>query len=39
MGIHRRKESRSMFEWIAGILTLALLGYLTVALLRPEWFA
>jgi K+-transporting ATPase KdpF subunit len=28
-----------MFDWIAGILTLALLAYLTVAMLKPEWFA
>ena len=28
-----------MFEWIAGILTAGLLVYLTVALLKPEWFA
>jgi K+-transporting ATPase KdpF subunit len=28
-----------MLEWVAGILTLFLLAYLTVALLKPEWFA
>lgn len=28
-----------MFEWIAGILTVGLLAYLAVALLKPEWFA
>jgi len=28
-----------MFEWIAGILTAGLLVYLTVALLKPEWFS
>jgi K+-transporting ATPase KdpF subunit len=32
-------RSLNMFEWIAGILTAGLLVYLTVALLKPEWFA
>jgi K+-transporting ATPase KdpF subunit len=32
-------EDHKMFEWIAGILTIGLLAYLAVALLKPEWFA
>jgi K+-transporting ATPase KdpF subunit len=32
-------EEQDMFEWIAGILTIGLLAYLAVALLKPEWFA
>ena len=32
-------EDEDMFEWIAGILTVGLLVYLAVALLKPEWFA
>ncbi len=32
-------EEQGMFEWIVGILTVGLLAYLAVALLKPEWFA
>jgi len=28
-----------MFEWVAAIVAVGLLGYLVAALLRPEWFA
>lgn len=28
----------SAIYWIAGIVSLALLGYLVLALLKPEWF-
>jgi K+-transporting ATPase KdpF subunit len=32
-------EVPNVFEWIAGILTVGLLVYLVVALLKPEWFS
>jgi len=28
-----------MFEWASSILTVGLLVYLAIALLKPEWFA
>jgi K+-transporting ATPase KdpF subunit len=28
----------SLFYWLAGLLTLALLIYLFLGLLKPEWF-
>jgi K+-transporting ATPase KdpF subunit len=28
----------NLFYWIAGIVALALLVYLVLALLKPEWF-
>jgi K+-transporting ATPase KdpF subunit len=29
----------SLFYIVAGLIALGLLGYLVVALLKPEWFA
>jgi K+-transporting ATPase KdpF subunit len=29
----------SIIYWIGGIVSAALLAYLVVALLKPEWFA
>ena len=39
--LHRyRKEAKAMTAtyWIAALIALALSVYLTVALLKPEWF-
>ncbi|MBI2243153.1 MAG: potassium-transporting ATPase subunit F [Nocardioides sp.] len=27
-----------MLEWVAGIVAVSVIGYLLVALVRPEWF-
>jgi K+-transporting ATPase KdpF subunit len=29
----------TLLTWIGGALSVTLLGYLLVALLKPEWFA
>jgi K+-transporting ATPase KdpF subunit len=33
------RQAMSSSEWIAFALTLGLMAYLVVALLKPEWFA
>jgi K+-transporting ATPase KdpF subunit len=44
MGVHQALresvgDSMNLLYFIIGIITVALLVYLVVALLKPEWFA
>ncbi len=33
------RDSMNLLYIVVGLITLALLGYLVVALLKPEWFS